>query len=210
MFNRCKRHSAEQAVSKFLCWGNIAIGLLATTTVLLFAFVETPVRPYMIGTVAVMTIIILAHNLRKRRAQARRERHLREEMSACGREIFDSDDGSDWLAGLTESNDLSVVETTLDAALEDSDSYLEAPDCWMALAAAEIVAALNGKLSSGLPDNALAWIEGKPAPPAKVVSAARAAVNMVRSASELRDLWEESGDFDVWLDALLDLEARLF
>jgi hypothetical protein len=209
MLHRCKRHSVEQVVSKCVDWWNIAIGLLAISAVLLFASVDTPVRPYMIGTVIVMAVIILAHNLRKRRANAKRERHLREEMSACGREIFDSDDGSDWLASLEESNDLSVVETTLDAALEDSDSFLEAPDCWMALAAAEIVAALNGKPSSGLPGNALAWIEGKPAPPAEVTSAARAVVNMVRSASELRDLWEESGDFDLWFDALDDLEARL-
>jgi branched-subunit amino acid transport protein AzlD len=80
--NRRKGQSVEKALSQCLGWWNIAIGLIAMATVLLFSFVETPVRPYMIGTVVVMAIIILAHNLRKRR--------VLKETSTSRQEIGDS------------------------------------------------------------------------------------------------------------------------
>ena len=130
-------------------------------------------------------------------------------MGAWGHGNFDNDDAGDWLYELEDSSDLSVVASVFDAVLQDPNGYLESPSCCNALAAAEIVAALSGKPASNLPDNAQAWVRGKSTSTAETVSKAKAAVARVRSKSELRELWEETDEFDNWLKVLDELDARL-
>jgi len=130
-------------------------------------------------------------------------------MGAWGHGHFENDDASDWLYELEASGDLSVVITALDAVSQDPADYVESPTCCNALAAAEIVAALNGKPSSNLPEIAGTWVRGKPEPGSDAVSKARAAVERIRTNSELRELWEESDDFENWLKVVDDVHRRL-
>ena len=63
---------------------------------------------------------------------------------------FDNDDALDWVWELSESNDLAVIEATLESAA-NSSGYLEAPTASMAIAAAEVVAALRGNPGQDCP-----------------------------------------------------------
>jgi len=69
-------------------------------------------------------------------------------MGAWSHESFGNDDACDWVAQLEECNDLSFVESTLDALLAVGDDYLEAPEASQAIAAAEVVARLRGNLGT--------------------------------------------------------------
>ena len=65
-------------------------------------------------------------------------------MGAWGTGVFDNDTACDWVGELVESSDLSRIETTLDNVLQAGSGYLEAPEAEEALAAAEVVARLQG------------------------------------------------------------------
>lgn len=123
---------------------------------------------------------------------------------------FDNDDAADWLYQLEESDDTSVIAAALDSVTEVGDDYLEAPDCSCALAAAEIVAALHGHPMAGLSDEAKAWLEkNRGLDVSELVEEAVAAVQRVRTNSELKELWEESDELPKWEASLDDVTRRL-
>ena len=132
-------------------------------------------------------------------------------MGAWGVGNFDNDDAADWLYGLKGASDLSPLETAI-RAVATATSYLEAPECAVALAAAELVAALHGKPLAGLPPEAASYVSRvHAAVPASLRSEARVAVARCRDDSELRELFLES-DGTIqrdWLHAVDDLLARL-
>jgi len=130
-------------------------------------------------------------------------------MGAWGHGPFDNDDAADWVSQLEESTGLSVVQSALDGIAGSGGGYLEAPACSEALAAAEVVAALRGRPAAILPEEVRAWAKGRASAPVDLVEHARKVVRSIRSKSELRDLWEESEQFDAWSKVLDDLEARL-
>lgn len=129
-------------------------------------------------------------------------------MGAWSAESFHNDDARDWVADL-ERNGLSAVISAFGPISEEAD-YLEAPDCSNAIAAAEVVAALRGKPAKNLPQNVTAWVAGKPAPNDALVAKARAALELILTKSELRELWEESSEYGHWRASVADLENRLF
>jgi len=63
-------------------------------------------------------------------------------MGAWGIGSFDNDDAVDWAYELGESQGTELLVATLEAI--GPEDHLEAPDCSIALAAAEVVAALSG------------------------------------------------------------------
>ena len=130
-------------------------------------------------------------------------------MGAWGHGNFDNDDALDWACELEEARDNSVIDAAFDSVTGTSGDYLEAPDCCNALAAAEVVAALNGKPPSFLPDEVTGWIRGKPAPDATLIAKARQAVDAVGGKSELKELWEDVEGLDEWNAVLENLRARL-
>jgi len=125
---------------------------------------------------------------------------------------FANDDALDWIWELTESNDLSVIETTLESAA-NSSGYLEAPTASMAIAAAEVVAALMGNPRSELPDEVTEWVRAHDvAVGDDLLRIARKAVENAkkRNSSELAQLWLDSEEaMDAWLQDLDDLLWRL-
>jgi hypothetical protein len=130
-------------------------------------------------------------------------------MGAWGHRSFDNDDASDWLVELIEAGDISPIEAALANVIENHEGYLEAPECTSALAAAEIVAALNGKPGEEIPDEALSWVRGKPRPAPALLEMARTAVSLVARSSELQELWAETEHAALWQAEVAQLQARL-
>ncbi|HEX8395596.1 MAG TPA: DUF4259 domain-containing protein [Longimicrobium sp.] len=127
-------------------------------------------------------------------------------MGAWGAGIFDNDDAVDWLADLSVSRDPNALDAALSAAAAE---YVEAPDASVALAAAEVVAALNNRPAADLPGEIEEWIAGAgPLPSPELTGRAHAAVERVRTDSELKELWEET-DPTEWFSHLNDLLRRL-
>ena len=129
-------------------------------------------------------------------------------MGAWGHGSFDNDDAQDWLFELTESADGQALEAAVTAV--DSDEYLEAPECSIALAAAEIVAAIHLGNDENLPEEVRAWVEENDIEVStEQVSAAAVAVAKIRLDSELQELWEDSEEYDAWVALVSNLEANL-
>ncbi len=129
-------------------------------------------------------------------------------MSAWGFGHFENDEAMDWTADLIDIGD-ELINEAFDRVAELQKDYLESDVCSFALAAAEVVAALNGKPGADLPEELVAWVQGRPAPTGEILSAARKAVAAVEKESELRDVWEDSEQLDDWLPRVADLARRL-
>jgi len=130
-------------------------------------------------------------------------------MGVWGAGSFENDDALDWIWELETSADFALLDTSLDAVLNASPGEMGASDWAVALAAAEIVAALGGRPEGGLPEEAESWVAGKSTPPASLTVKARAAVAAASADSELRDLWEEARDLETWRASVAELEGRL-
>lgn len=134
-------------------------------------------------------------------------------MGTWGARAFDNDTAMDWVWELSESDDLSVVTSALEAPLDDdADDVLGAGLCEVAIAAAEIVAALKGHPPESLPQEAAAWVKrhkGKLKVDQELIDTAHDAVARVAADSELRELWDESDEVDSWDKAIQDLQKRL-
>lgn len=129
-------------------------------------------------------------------------------MGAWGHGNFENDDALDWVAELEESGQ-AAIDAALGAVTTDAEDYIEAPECSKALAAAETVAAMRGKPATKLPEEVSTWVKGKPAPNPATIKQAATACDAVLTDSELKELWEESGDFEQWRSSVADLNSRL-
>lgn len=132
-------------------------------------------------------------------------------MGAWGSKVFENDDASDWLDAF-ESEGPGAIETALDAVLElDANDYVQATEAAAALAAAEVVAAAKDGDVKRLPEEAHgALVEHRDAVnDGEFGKKAQRAVQRVRRNSELKDLWDESGDAEAWSDEILELLERL-
>jgi hypothetical protein len=130
-------------------------------------------------------------------------------MGAWGVGTFENDDASDWVYQLEEAGDLDLVQVTL-AAAADPEAYLEAPTCSMALAAAEVVAALAGQPAPDLPEEIRTWVgEHRLRVPPELRTLSVKALDRVAADSELKELWAESEERGAWVDRLQELRERL-
>ena len=134
-------------------------------------------------------------------------------MGAWGAASFDNDDAVDWLADLSQSTDLRPIQAALEAVTRlDSASYLEAPEASAAVAAADVVAALLGRPAANIPQEVTTWVEAhrQLGVTDGLRTTAQRAVARVQAGSELRELWDESGDAGAtWREQLSDLMTRL-
>ena len=134
-------------------------------------------------------------------------------MGAWSHESFGNDTACDWAGDLQEGDDLAPVEAALDAVLAAGDDYLESPEACEAIAAAEVVARLQGHFgvrdaySEGL-DEWVARIGVAPSP--ELASKARRALaRILVEPSELMELWEETEDAGAWRAAMNELLSRI-
>src|SRR2546421_12555394 len=129
-------------------------------------------------------------------------------MGAWGPGSFDNDDAMDWVSGLRAGSGDKVLRAALAPAASAGDSYLEAPTCSIAVAAAEAVAAVRGRPAASLPEELTGWITSKPAVQPELARVAMAAVDRIARSSELKDLWDESESADEWRSATGDPRLR--
>ena len=134
-------------------------------------------------------------------------------MGTWGAGTLDNDTATDWMYGLGEVADLSLIEGTLDRALACGDALLDAADAEEGIAAAEAVARLLGNFGvrndhTRPMDDWVSWVPEKP-PLALLEKAWRFVERVQREPSELLDLWTKSGGADAWSRALADLRLRL-
>lgn len=131
-------------------------------------------------------------------------------MGAWDATSFGNDTANDWVYGLEECNDLSLVESTLQKIIDAGDDYIEASDAEEAIAAAEVLAALLGHPPelNAYTENVSAWVSAHPiTPPAELVQKALRALNRIQSEpSELLELWEDAVE---WQEAVQELVGRL-
>ncbi len=133
-------------------------------------------------------------------------------MGAWATGSFHNDDALDWAGELSDgSRGWDAVGEALAPVAEAPDgTHPGLRDCCVALAAAEVLAARRGKPPRDFPPGLGTWLIRQRMPPGSPIeNQARAAVALIRLASELRDLWAQSPDLEAWLKDVADLEARL-
>jgi hypothetical protein len=133
-------------------------------------------------------------------------------MGVWGVDAFSNDDAADWLYGLYDSDDLSVVDETLSRVI-GTKSYLEAPEGCEGIAAAEIVARVQGRPDPNSPGNGEldGWIARlKAKPEAVLAKKAHLAIDRILTEpSELLELWGDSTEYKEWLASLSSVKARV-
>ena len=129
-------------------------------------------------------------------------------MGAWGTGSFENDDAMDWLAELERSGDDALPTALSPVAEAPEEALVEAPDAARALAAAEIVASAAGVAPDELPEEAVEWIAKRGVPEPALVELALRAAKRVCNNSELKDLWDETGE-ETWTLAVRDLRYRL-
>lgn len=134
-------------------------------------------------------------------------------MGAWDSDNFSNDDAADWLAELIDGDSLDLLQGALIDVLEEAPGeYLEAPECSSALAAAEIIAAANGKPAEQMPEESLDWLKERGreiAERVELLEMARRAVGRIQENSELKDLWDEADSLDEWNKVQDNLRSRL-
>jgi hypothetical protein len=134
-------------------------------------------------------------------------------MGTWGPGTLENDTAVDWMYGLGEVADLSLIEGTLNRALAVGDDYLEAADAEEGIAAAEAVARLLGNIGvrndyTRPMDDWVSWMPEKPS--LELLSKAWRIVERVqRKPSELLDSWTASDKAEAWSRTLADLMVRL-
>ena len=138
-------------------------------------------------------------------------------MGAWGAGAFDNDDAADWsweFENADHDAGLRLVTDALSAAVQASGSaYLDATDGARAIAAAEVVASINGQPIDESPYNETVrqWINRtRPATGAALTDLARQAVDRVTMPqnSELAQLWGEAASSS-WPSVMAELRTKI-
>jgi hypothetical protein len=131
-------------------------------------------------------------------------------MGAWANDPFGNDTALDWVSGLEDTDDLSLIETTIQAVLDAGEEYLEAPAGDEAIAAADVLARLKGRfyVRNSYTESIDDWVAAHPIKPSpELISKALQALDRIlNEPSELLELWE--GDDD-WRQQIAALKERL-
>jgi hypothetical protein len=129
-------------------------------------------------------------------------------MGGWGTGSFENDEAAGWLAHLAAIGPADLAKIFTHAS--DDASYLEAPAASIAVAAAEVLAALNGSPAPAAPPAIDEWVKkySRISTPELNALAVRA-LERVRRNSELKDLWMEADGLNDWVAAIRELQSRL-
>jgi hypothetical protein len=130
-------------------------------------------------------------------------------MGVWGTGIFENDDSLDWIYDFADFGSLARISAALDVIIRNKDEFPELSDCRIALAAAEIIAAMHGDPSLDLPEEAEEWIGDRVLENENFRTKAEDAVARILRKSELREKWESSLNFDKWQIEIQNLQKRL-
>ena len=132
-------------------------------------------------------------------------------MGAWGSDSFENDDAADWLGDFCDAPDELSISNALSTVAEmNAAQYLEAYECSVGIAAAEVVSALKAAPNANLSDEAKDCISNlEIKSPPRMVSLALKALERIKTNSELKELWDESENPAEWYEAVTNLEQRL-
>lgn len=128
-------------------------------------------------------------------------------MGAWGSGSFENDDAADWLAQLDTMAPEDLTKIFGHAA--DTTTYFEAPAASVVVAAAEVVATLNGSPVNGVPPEIVKWTTNRKPPTPELKALTLRALDRVRKNSELKDLWLEADGLNERTAAIQDLQTRV-
>ncbi|MGE5389633.1 MAG: DUF4259 domain-containing protein [Deltaproteobacteria bacterium] len=139
-------------------------------------------------------------------------------MGAWETGVFDNDSALDWLDDILESGSLTRVLLPLKQTINsrrktifgrNKNKYIEEPLGSECLAAAEVIATSIGRPGHTIPVQLIDWVEAKRMQlDTKTIELAARAVIIIKTDSELKELWEESEYYCQWLETVNDLEKR--
>ena len=134
-------------------------------------------------------------------------------MGAWGHLNFENDTALDLVYEIEEKG-VDRIKNAIEAVnSREEDSFLDSDLCSEALAAIEYIAAAKDKGSEDFPEDAEEWLT-----PANkesllairnLIPKSKQAIDRIQHNSELKDLWEETEDFNEWTKALEDLATRI-
>lgn len=134
-------------------------------------------------------------------------------MGTWSHESFGNDTANDWAYELEDATDFSVIETALQVALDEGDEYLDADLAMEAIAAIEVIAKRLGKgtQSDVYTEKVDQWLETISEQPSDDVLslAKRVLERIVADDSELKELWLESDEYELWLGNIQQLKDAL-
>lgn len=130
-------------------------------------------------------------------------------MSVWGPGSFENDDAINWVLELGAYADDSPIINALNSVIEHDSDPLEASDCSVVIAAAEVVAAQMGKPVTNCPEAVKVWIKGRSTPSSTITTKARQVTRMILVDSQLKNVWKGTHDFEAWQASVEDLLSRL-
>lgn len=132
-------------------------------------------------------------------------------MGAWGVGNFENDIALDWVHELEEFDNLSLIDKVISDALEEE--YLDSDLGCEVLAAVETVARLLGNFGGNSSDNKDIdnWVRTHTFKVStKLLENSKKVLKHVLSdKSELKELWEETEDYQEWLAEVTNLEKRI-
>lgn len=125
-------------------------------------------------------------------------------MGAWGIGNFENDDALDWIPSVIASSNTNLIIKAL-RTIDENEDYIEAPECCEALCAIEIISAQKSGIYDALPDELKAWLK-KPHGLLRMsicfseneYALAQKVLSRIIEDSELKELWEESDDYEEW------------
>jgi len=136
-------------------------------------------------------------------------------MGAWGLLNFENDTALDFVADIEEKAEKGIAR--IKSAIEiinttTEDSYLDSDLCIEALAAIEYIAAAKDQMAEDFPEDAEEWLQPHKASLLGlrgIIAQSKQAIDRIKHNSELKELWEESEDFEEWNKVLDDLDTRI-
>lgn len=129
-------------------------------------------------------------------------------MGAWGYGNLENDTVLDWIVELIETDDLNLISEAFKMVLEDN--YLDADTSFIAIGAIEVLAALLNKPLNEIYDEDLElWINQHKGQGKDLLVIAQRALNKILTESELKELWQETDNYDNWIMTLKELEKRI-
>ena len=134
-------------------------------------------------------------------------------MGTWSHEPFGNDTANDWADELEDVPDFSVIEATLQTALDEGQEYLDADVAMEALAAIEVLAKSlgHGTQTDVYTEKVDEWLETVSLKPSTdlLLKAQQVLVLVLSDQSELKDLWQEADDYEIWLASIQQLKDAL-
>ena len=132
-------------------------------------------------------------------------------MGAWGVGNFDNDTALDWVYELEETDDLSLIDSTVSAVFDED--YIDSDVGCEALIAIEAVARLLGNFGkeNSYSEDLDNWVNSHSLDvPNTLIEKSKKALELILGEnSELKELWEDTEDYQSWIVEIKDLDKRL-